>query len=46
MAALARTTAASVMATYQRRKCIAQASREKSQSDPAQHDYWIDEAVV
>jgi hypothetical protein len=24
----------------------ASACREKAQSDPAQHDYWIDEAVV
>ena len=48
MAEVAWTTAASVTAMYQRKECIEQASacREKAQSDPARHDYWIDEAVV
>jgi|HubBroStandDraft_5_1064220.scaffolds.fasta_scaffold371656_1 hypothetical protein len=48
MAQIARTTAADVTAMYQRKECIAHASacREKAKSDPAQQDYWIDEAVV
>jgi hypothetical protein len=33
---------------YQRRECIAKAStcRENAQGDPANHDYWIDEAIA
>jgi hypothetical protein len=39
---------AAVTTIYHRDECIEQASqcRAKAQSDPARHDYWIDEAIA